>query len=77
MALACFVTSIYAKGIFNNYSMSPRWIRGGTNSQRGAKRRVGYNHSYPTRANGIIVLLNSSLVKINWTFHFDVNDVIV
>ena len=32
------------------------------NSQRGAKRRVGYNHSYPTRANGIIVLLNSSLV---------------
>ena len=30
------------------------------NSQRGAKRRVGYNHSYPTRANGIIVLLNSS-----------------
>ena len=45
------------------------------NSQRGAKRRVGYNHSYPTRANGIIVLLNSSLVLINWTFHFDVNEV--
>ena len=38
-------------------------------------RRVGYNHSYPTRANGIIVLLNSSLVLINWTFHFDVNEV--
>ena len=31
------------------------------NSQRDALRRVGYNqsHSYPTSANGIIVLLNS------------------
>ena len=56
------------------------WARVGyevVNSQRGAKRRVGYNHSYPTRANGIIVLLNSSLVKMHWTFHFDVNEVIV
>ena len=35
------------------------------NSQRGAKRRVGYNQSHiTTSANGIIVLLNSPRLGI-------------
>ena len=30
------------------------------NSQRATKHQVDYNHLYPTRANGITVLLKSS-----------------
>ena len=45
--------------IFNNYSMSPRWMRDG----KWPKRRVAPSWlltiSYPTRANGITVLVNS------------------
>ena len=38
--------------------MSPSWILSDKiTNERVA--RVGYNHTYPTRANGIIVLVNS------------------
>ena len=47
------------KKIFNNYSMSGRWICGCKwPTRRLVPRELAITASYPTSANGIIVLLN-------------------